>query len=232
MLTWLTAVAFAGNLYVNDVHVNPTDLQGMTLESVDVSIDAQGNIRIAAPGYKIEVVSPAPAPAYGQAQQPAYGQAQQPAYGQAQQPAYGQAQQPAYGQPQQPAYTGTAATYGAPPSAPVDPGVPQARWWLVTEDNGSSGHSVEILINGRVAEVVRSGDPQRIIDIGRHLRLGNNDIQIRSNSTGGGGGSLYVYLGTGSDRSGTVVMDEPAVQYGLGASRTGPFERSYTLQVQ
>ena len=82
------------------------------------------------------------------------------------------------------------------------------------------------------AEVVRSGEPQRIIDIGRHLRLGNNDIQIRSNSAGGGGGSLYVYLGTGSDRSGTVVMDEPAVQYGLGASRTGPFERSYTLQVQ
>lgn len=230
MFTWLTAVAFAGNLYVNDVHVNPTDLQGMTLEDVDVAIDAEGNIRIAAPGYKIEVVTPAPASApYGQ--QPAYGQpAQQPAYGQ---PAQQPTQQPAYGQPvQPPAYTGNTATYGAPPSAPIDPGVPQARWWLVTEDNGSSGHSVEVWINGRMAEVVRSGDPQRIVDVGRHLRLGSNEIQIKSNSAGGSGGSLYVYLGTGSDRSGTVVMDEPAVQYGLGASRVGPFERSYTLQVQ
>ena len=64
MFAWLLAVgAMAGNLYVNDVLVNPVDLQGMTLEKVDVTIDAQGNIRIAAPGYKIEIVEPTPMPA-------------------------------------------------------------------------------------------------------------------------------------------------------------------------
>ncbi len=268
MIWLLTAAALAGNLYVNDIHVNPTDLQGMTLEQVDVSIDSDGNIRISAPGYKIEVITPpapvqnygAPQQAYGQPAQGAYGQPQQGTYPPPpQQGAYPSAQQQGSypsaqqqgGYPQQGSYPSQAATqpppsqypqqgsYGQqqPPPAPtnqlppLDPGVPQATWWLVTEDSGSQGHVIEVLVNDRLAHTLRSGDPQRIIDVGMHLRRGNNRVVVKSTSTNPGGGALYVYVGTGSDRSGTVVMDEPIVQYGVGSNRNGPLEREYTIQV-
>lgn len=117
----------------------------------------------------------------------------------------------------------------APPSAPG--AVAAARWWLVTEDNGSSGHTIEVWVNGQLAQTVRSGEPQKIADIGRWLRVGPNQVIVKSNSVNPAGGSFYVYLGTGSDQSGTVVMDNPSVQFGAGASRTGPFQREYALNV-
>lgn len=216
MLALLTSgVAQAGDVYVNDVHVNPVDLQGMTLEDVDVTIDASGNIRIAAPGYKIQVVNPVPAPAATTTAAP------KPATGGA-----GYYPPGAYGQ--------VYGSQGAPPPpvkgpAPLDPAVPAATWWLVSEDNGTTGHVVEVLINGRLAETIKSGEPQRILDVGQHMKTGSNTVTLKSVSTAPTGGSLYVYAGTGNDRSGTVVLDEPTVQYGLGTSRTGPHEKTYTF---
>ncbi|NCG20731.1 MAG: hypothetical protein GWP91_17115 [Rhodobacterales bacterium] len=237
MIWFFTAAAMAGNLFVNDVHVNPIDLQGMTLEQVDVSIDVEGNIRIIAPGYKIEVIAPsaqAPAQNYGQPQQGAYPPApQQGNYG-SQQGAYPSTQQGSYGaqQPQQGAY-GQVPAAPAPTNQlpPLDPGVPPATWWLVTEDGGTQGHIIEVFINDRLAHTLRSGETQRIIDVGMHLRRGSNRVLVKSTSTNAGGGALYVYVGTGSDRSGTVVMDEPIVQYGVGSNRSGPLEREYTIDV-
>ncbi len=212
MWWWLTLVALAGELYVNDTKVDPRDLQGMTLEKVDVTIDAQGDIRIKAPGYQIQVVTPAPAPAAQPAPNPDYGYPPG-AYGSV----YGSAGAP------KPAPNPNAG----PP--PLDPSVPAATWWLVTEDSKSVGQTVEVYINGRLAQVVKSGEPQRILDVGRHVKRGENTVTIKSTSTAGQGGTLYVYIGTGSDRSGTVVMDEPDVQFGVGGSRTGTHEKSYTF---
>lgn len=209
--------ALAGDLYVNDVHVNPVDLQGMTLEDVDVTIDATGTIRIAAPGYKIQVVNPTPISEPGPAAAQADGAKSEGYYPPG---AYGNA----YG------------SQGPPPAkpkaaglAPLDPNVPAATWWLVTEDGGTTGHSIEVFINGRLAQTIKSGEPQRIVDVGKHVKVGANTVTIKSTTTAPTGQSLYVYVGTGNDRSGTVVLDEPTVQYGLGTTRTGPHEKTYTF---
>lgn len=118
-----------------------------------------------------------------------------------------------------------------PPTPTPASGVPAAKWWLATEDGGSVGHVVEVEINGKRVQTIRSGDAQRIVDIGGWLRPGSNAIRVRSVSTSAQGGTLYVYVSTGSDQSGTVVMDSPRIQFGLGATRSGEYVRDYTLDV-
>lgn len=230
----LAQIALAGQVYVNGTLVNPGQIAGTTLEKVDVTFDAAGNIRVSAPGYKIEVMDPTgagaastgypPAPQAGTYPQPY----PQPAAGAYPPPA------PAVGSYPPPAYPPPAAAatsaYGAAPGLHPS-GVAKATWWLVVEDNGSVGHTVEVIVNDQLAQTVRSGEPVRILDVGGYLRPGANKILVKSNSVGAGGGSMYVYVGSGSDRSGTVVMDAPQVQFGLGASRNGPYEREYSIQV-
>jgi hypothetical protein len=181
MIWLLPLVASAGNLYVNNTLVDPRSMPNVALDKVNVRFDAQGNIYVDAPGYKIQVQGAPPGPV-------------------------------------------------APPPAGSS-GVAPARWWMVTEDNGSGGHQVEIWVNGQLAQTVVSGQPQKIVDVGRWLRLGSNQVLVKSSSTNPTGGSFYVYLGTGSDQSGTVVMDNPAVSFGVGSSRAGPYQREYTLNV-
>lgn len=133
--------------------------------------------------------------------------------------------------------TGTTATAPPPPPPPTVPVSSTAglgalgRWWLVTEDNGSQGHSLDVTVNGAIVKTVRSGDAQVILDIGPFLHLGSNDVHVKSNSVGAAGGTMYVYVGTGTNSSGTVVLDRPQIQYGLGASRTGEYARDYVLDV-
>jgi hypothetical protein len=120
-----------------------------------------------------------------------------------------------------------------PEPAPPEPsGVAEGRWWLITEDNGSVGHSVEIIINDVRVQTVKSGGEQLIEDVAAWLRPGTNKIRMVSISMDAGGGALYIYLGTGSNDSGTLVMDTPDVQFGLGASRSGTYTRDYTIEVQ
>src|SRR5690606_6415943 len=109
-------------------------------------------------------------------------------------------------------------------------GVPEARWWLVVEDDGSRGHTIEILINGELVETVRSGEIPRILDVGAHLVPGENRILLRSTSTQASGGPLYVYLGSGNDRDGTVMIDQPEVQFALRAAGAGTYQRECTAR--
>lgn len=125
----------------------------------------------------------------------------------------------------------SAPTAAGEPSPSASAAVAPARWWMVTEDNGSTGHRIEIWLNGQLAHTVTSGQPQRIVDVGRWLRIGENQVLVKSSSTNPTGGSFYVYLGTGTDQAGTVVMDNPAVSFGVGSSRSGPYQREYTLDV-
>ena len=209
MLTWLVASAFAGQLYINGVFVDPATIPGVEMKNVSVSFDAQGNIKVDAPGYKIEVQgNPTPPPSAPGATTTTTPRPMPP------------------------------GTTTAPPAAPRQPAPPAgnpavavARWWLVTEDNGSAGHSIDVMINGQLVRTVGSGKPQQILDVGKWLRPGSNDVKIRSNSVNSGGGTFYVYIGTGSDQSGTVVMENPMVQFGVSSSRQGQYDRSFTLNV-
>ncbi len=176
MWTVLLLAAFAGDLVVNGVLVQPSALAGLTLTQVTLRVDAKGNMLITAPGF---VVEPERRPA---------------------------------------------------PAMP-DSGVAGATWWLATEDSNSGGHVIDVTINGKQFVTLRSGEPQRIVDIGPWLVPGTNTIRVQSMSTAATGGSLYVYISSGSDRSGTVVMNSPRVQFGLGATRAGEYVREYTLDV-
>lgn len=115
--------------------------------------------------------------------------------------------------------------------APPKPAVPAATYWLVTEDRNSEGHSVDVIINGRKALTLQSGGEQAIHDLAKFLKRGANTIVMSSNSIDPAGGSFYVFVGTGTDDAGTVRLDDPTVQYGLGPANQGAYERTYPLEV-
>lgn len=175
----LTASALGGALYINGTYVEPKVLAGRTLENTSIHFDAQGNVLIDAPGYKIEVVG-APEP---------------------------------------------------PKPPPVAPKIAYGRWWLVSEDKGSAGHTVEVWINGTIALTLRSGDGGKLVEISRWLKLGENTVVVKSSSANAGGGIFAVYLGAGGSESGSFDMPSPAVSFEIGASRSGPYQREYTLTV-
>ncbi|MCO4743477.1 MAG: hypothetical protein KC912_01730 [Proteobacteria bacterium] len=210
MLLWLMTTAFAGHVYVNGVNVDA--LRDATFEGATVTLDADGNVHIDAPGYKIEVVNPD-----------------------------GTAPPPAVPTPT-PAPVATApvpapATHAPPPPQPVTTApppasdVPTGKWWLLTEDNGSVGHTVHVFVNGVKVTVLQSGAEPFILDVGPWLHKGPNVVEVKSNSADAGGGAMYVYLGLGGNDQGTIVMDAPSVQFGLGPSRQGPHSRTYQVSV-
>jgi hypothetical protein len=205
VLLWLASTALAGQLYINGVFVDPATIAGVEMKDVSITFDASGNIQVTAPGYKIEVVDPP-----GGTTTPPPPTA------------------PPVGTPSAAARP-PAGAQAAPPA--TNSGVAPARWWLVTEDNASVGHTIDIVINGVTVKTVGSGMAQQILDVGRWLRPGANQVEVRSNSVNASGGTYYVYIGNGSDQTGTVVMDRPQVQFGVGSTRTGPYSRSYTLNV-
>src|SRR5688572_18152345 len=106
MLWLLTLAAQAGNLYVNGTLVDARQMPNVTLDKVTVRFDAQGNIFVDAPGYKIQVAgTPQPMPSMG-------------------------------------AGGGFGAPMPQPMAPPMSSGVMPARWWMVTEDNASTGHQI------------------------------------------------------------------------------------------
>lgn len=223
VLSLVASVAFAGNVYLNDVLVNPADLSSLTLKDVTVRFDPNGTVRIDAPRYVVEPVSSPSASAAPPSAVGAPPVARPPTSAAARPPA--PAGMPVAAPP------ATASTGPRVPAPPSSAAVPAATWWMVTEDNGSFGHAIEVYVNDALVHRIESGEPQKILDIAPQLRRGANKVIVTSNSVRAGGGSFYVYLGHGSDQSGTVVMDKPEVQYGVGPTRDGPFSREYTLNV-
>lgn len=191
MIPALVGLALAGDVYINGVRADV--LPVMSMEQVTVRFDAQGNIWIDAPTYRVSVVVGGSAPPASPTAAPA---------------------------PPVPA--------SPPAPAARAPGaVPAATWWLVTEDNDSTGHDVELVINGVSVRHVRSGEAQVILDVGPWLVRGPNTVTLQAAAGVYGGGALVVYVGKGSDAGGTVRMDAPdvrftrrAVDLGSGATRT------------
>jgi hypothetical protein len=103
-----------------------------------------------------------------------------------------------------------------PPAASGDGTVPSNRWWLFSEDNQTTGHVVDVSVNGTVIKTFLSGSTQIIFDIGPYLNSG---------------GAMFLYVGTGSIDGGRVSMNKPEIEY----KRNGSSERSeastLTLQV-
>lgn len=202
---WMTSAALAASVYVNGTNVD--SLRSQTFENVTVTIDAKGDVLIHAPGYKIEVMGGSTA----SSSVPAAGSVATVASG----------TNP----------TASGATVTSSQSTTVAPTGRAGKWWLVTEDNGSKGHLINVYVNNNLVQTVRSGDGQMIVDVGSWMMPGSNQVRIESTSSGASGGTLYVYIGSGNNDSGTVVLDKPEIQYGLGASRQGPYARDYTIEI-
>lgn len=114
---------------------------------------------------------------------------------------------------------------------PAASGVTYGRWWIVTEDQGSKGHLVDVYINGTLATTIRSGQGTQLVELSKWLRLGSNEVVLRSVSSNPGGGPLTVFAGAGGTEKGHFDMPSPVVEYGLGPGKTGTHERQYTLNV-
>ena len=160
VLLWKT-IGLSATLYVNGVRAD--GLRDFLLEDVDVRIDADGDIHITAPGYKVEAVPE--------------------------------------------------ASEGPLPESEL----PSELYWLVTMDEGSRGYVADVLVNGSLVRKIRSGEEQLILDVGPYLRSGENKLMLLP-SEGAGQGTLRVYLGTGTNEAGTVVMDDLSVDLALTSS--------------
>lgn len=222
--------ASAGHVYINGV---PADgVTNLEMRAVNITFDANGDIRIDAPHYDVKVSG---APATSPAAQPQQAVQAPPV------------QAPAVQAPPVQAPPVQAPPVQAPPSSmgPPTPGTQAApnlpvggafvapgRWWLVTEDNGSTGHVLDIYVGGTLAHTVRSGDPQALVDLGVFLRRGRNLITVTSRGGTYGGGALLVYIGSGHTVEGVLQLADPDIEIKRSSSSpaTGG-SQSFTLEV-
>jgi hypothetical protein len=178
LLLTSTAALAAGDVYFNGVQVDPRSLKGNTFTSVNLTVDANGDIIIDAPRYQIQV-------------------------------------------------------QGTSDAAELDP-VEAGTHWLVVQDDNSTGHTIDVVVNDRIVKTVSSGGGQVIFDLAPYLKRGTNDIRINAKpGPAPAGGDLVIYIGQGSNDSGTVSMRRPDIAYSRGASDppTGG-SRSYSLTVE
>ena len=212
LLAWL-AQAVAADVYLNGVKAS--GLTNFELKDVNVRIAANGDVYIDAPRYSIEVVSapkaPAPQPVAPQAVVP------QPV---APQPLVPQPAAPSPVAPPPTADPALAPAIVAPAAVQVaPPAVPPERYWLVSEDNGSAGHQVQVLVNGVLAANATSGAPALLVDLGPWLQPGPNVITFNASTTAPlAGGVFNVFLGTGSNDLGTLNLDPPQISFSRRSS--------------
>ena len=199
MMLLLASVALAGGVFVNGVRADV--LPPVTLERCTVRVDAQGNIYIDAPGYKVAVTQAGDAPT--SAPPGMYGApAGLPVAASA-----GVAAVPV---------AGASVSAATPqPARDVRVPAPTGTWWLVTEDVRSGGQSIEVRVNGTRERSIRSGEPQLVLDIGPWLRVGDNVVEVLpgADASTATGGSLSVYVGKGAPVAGVLRLDAPPVSW-------------------
>lgn len=100
-----------------------------------------------------------------------------------------------------------------PPDPTGDGTVPSNRWFLVSEDNQTEGHVVDIAVNGTTIKTFRSAGKQIIFDLGPYLNTGKNSIAFSSRSDRLGGGAMFLYVGTGSIDGGRISLNKPVIEF-------------------
>lgn len=224
------SVAAPRQVTLNGVDV--TALRDQKFVGVDVWIDADGNVHLSSARYQVQLeqdadVSGLPTPPRTTPPRTEPGSTPDPAGASTGAPS---------AVPPDPEPSGTASARPAritPDAVTTVPAgtPPPGSWWLATEDNASRGHEARVYINGSLVKTVRSGEPQVIHDVSRYLRRGENAIMIQTRSLAPTGGGFYVYVGQGSNAGGTVTLEQPEIQHGLGPSRKGDDVREFVLVV-
>lgn len=108
--------------------------------------------------------------------------------------------------------------------------IPVARYWLVSQDAGSRGHTIDVVINGAAIATARSGDAALIVDLAPYLHRGTNLVELRAApAPQADGGALSVHVGIGENRSGTIDLVNPEVSL---VRRAGRADRSASQRGQ
>ena len=121
---------------------------------------------------------------------------------------------------------------------PVQPALSPAiaqggPWWLVTQDDGSVGQTVEVRINNVLVHTVRSGQGQVILDVTANLNSGANTVTfVASSGASAGGAPLHIYIGKGENVGGTLRMNAPQVDYKRDPRTPAPtVPQQYSIRV-
>ena len=88
---------------------------------------------------------------------------------------------------------------------------------------------MDVSINERPVEP-STRDGCQPIHLGEILQPGQNDVTLRSLSEGASGGMFYIFVAEGEITNAEMRLDTPAVQFGLGSTREGSYERTYTVE--
>ena len=105
-----------------------------------------------------------------------------------------------------------------PPAPTGDGSVVANRWWLISDDNQTVGHVVDVTINDTVVSTFKSAGKQLIMDIGPYLNAGDNTVKFVSRGDTPSGGALFLYVGTGSVDGGRISQDEPKIKFKRNAT--------------
>lgn len=218
------AGALAGSVYLNGVKID--GVTNTKFEKATVRIDEAGNIHIDAPGYSAKVVTmPAPAAAPAQAPAPA---------------AVAQAPAPTAAAPAAPAPVAAAPAPApaAPAAAPAEPGRITQRYWLVAEQTvpGMTEYDIDVYINSRWLQKLRSNEDQVVADITRHLQPGTNSVTLIARKLVGGtrrsnspNHVFRVIIGEGNEGGGNVMIDNPLIRFQKSAADGQDDTKEFTL---
>lgn len=115
----------------------------------------------------------------------------------------------------------------------ADPPVAAGRYWIVSEDVGSSGQAIEVLINGGLVRVFRSGEAQLVLDLAPYLKHGLNTVLfVPRADAAGAAGSVFLHVGTGTNQAGTLLLDQALIRFSRRADAPpGSANQSFELQV-
>lgn len=102
------------------------------------------------------------------------------------------------------------------PAAAVGPAVARpaasaAVWYLVSEDEGSTGGIVDVYVNDRYVRRLLSGQAQVLVDLSTYVKSGNNKVQFVVRTAPGG--RLAAYVGSGDSSQDALRIDAPAVTW-------------------
>ncbi|MDI7266888.1 MAG: hypothetical protein QME96_02710 [Myxococcota bacterium] len=246
-LIGLAAAAFApaaraGKVFINGVEV--TGIANQRFENVTVRFDAQGNIHVDAPGYRVQLLDgtgrggapPAPTtPVYSDSGRVIYTEPS------------------SFNRPLTATTSTTVATVApAPPTAPAAPAqavvapppapqrsgpAPTKRYFLITQGSGGAAvaETIRVNINGLLAREIDSAGTQVIVDVTDRINLGPNSVTIMSTkkpgyAPGSSSSTFQVIVGEGRvEAGGRVVIDVPVVTYTRTAADAAAESRTYTL---
>ena len=145
-----------------------------------------------------------------------------------------------------PAATNTASTTSSSASAaaaaPSQDPKPTRRYFLATEQSQPDGtqYDVEVFINARWIRVLRSADPQVVMEITRYLRPGANTVTLAATKRLAGVArrstsrevALRVVIGEGDVSGDRVTMDAPLVVMTRTAAELDDRTEEFTVEAR